>query len=935
MNRISATFIVTKTQIMKNKLLNKWRMHFKAEVLIIVILIFVGHESVAQLVTYTFTNCGATGRLGPTQAQVTSAYASTNLSLVATTNATSGIQTWTVPSSGNYIIEVWGAKGGDGAGQLGGNGARIQGEFNLGAGNVLKILVGQMGGSRPNSGSNSAGAGGGGSFVTLLNNTPLIVAGGGGGAGSSQAGLAGGTTLNGSSSGGSSGAGGISGGGGGGALNGTAGTSLTPGGVGSSCSYGPGGGGFYTRGGENCSAAAPQIAGDSYTIGGFGGAADVGLGGVPGGFGGGAGVGHRAAGGGGWSGGGGDGGTGGGGGGGSFNGGINQVNVAGFNNGHGRVVITRLCNFALGTNTGSSLLCQGSAITLTTDAISNYTWSTGSNASSISVSPTVTTTYSLTAMSPSNCMTSAAITITVSSGVPVLTLTPSSNTVCLGNTVSIGATGALTYTFSGGISNGVPFTPTSTTSYTVQGQNGCGIASAATTISISPLPVTGIASSTLVCSGNSSTLNASGATSYTWSPGNITGSTVVVSPIVNTTYTLVGNTGNCLGMFTLNIATNPNPTLTATASNSMICQGESVTLTASGALGYTWQPGNLTGSSVVVSPSTPTAYVVTGNNSFGCTGSAQQAVIAFAAPTINISSPSPTICSGGTAILNASGANTYTWSTGPNTSSISVNPASTTVYTVAGTNTTTACSSTKTFEVNVFVPNVTVSSSTALCIGESITLNASGANSYQWSTGGTGSSILVTPNSTTTYTVTGLANAGNVSCSGSAVTTVTVNPLPTITAVATRSNICKNESTTISASGASTYLWGNAATTASITVSPTINTTYSVVGTDANGCKNSANIFIRVYGCVGLDENSAAANLLQVYPNPNNGVFYVQASEDLDLILVNELGQLVQEIHLQASNAYSAEVRNLASGLYFIKSANPALGISKKLMVQN
>lgn len=875
----------------------------------------------AQLVTYTFTNCGATGQNGPSQAQVNAAYLSTNLN--GSVTVTGGIQQFTVPVGGMYRFEVAGSAAGGNSTNFGGRGRIVRGDIMLTAGQVIRILVGQ----KSVTGSTSTG-GGGGTYVCTITNSIIAIGGGGGGycnplniavptsdGNFGNNGLAAtGSNPGPGGTGGSGGSGALSewgGGGGGWSGNGT---------QGSACS-GTGGMGFLNggMGGGTC----------NNSTGGFGGG-----GGTHGNTGGGGG-------GGGYSGGGGSGQSSGnncGGGGGSFLS-PQMVNTAdlGTNVNDGRVVITRLCNinlFVSGVN-ASGALCSGSSATITTDAISNYTWSTGSNASSIVVSPTTTTVYSLTATSPSNCVTTAVTTLVVSGAAPVLTITASSNSVCLGNTVSLLATGAISYTWSGGVTNGVAFSPTATTTYSVAGANGCGIANGSQLITLAPLPVTGISSASVVCSGNTATLSAGGATSYTWSPGNITGATALVSPISNTTYTLVGSTGNCLGVFTLNIATNPNPTITTSASNSMICQGESATLTANGALGYTWQPGNLTGASIVVSPSTPTAYIVTGNNSFGCTSSVQQPVIAFAAPTINISSPSPTICSGGTAILNASGANSYTWSTGPNTSSISVNPSSTTIYTVAGTNTTTQCSSTNTFEVNVFVPNVTVSSSTAVCIGESITLNASGANSYQWSTGGTGSSILVTPNSTTTYTVTGLANAGNLSCSGSAVTTVTVNPLPTVTAAATRSNICRNESTTINASGASTYLWGNAATTASITVSPTINTTYSVVGTDANGCKNSANIFIRVYGCVGLDENSAAANLIQVYPNPNNGVFYVQANEDLELILVNELGQLVQEIRLQASNAYSAEVRNLASGLYFIKSANPELGISKKLMVQN
>ena len=89
-----------------------------------------------------------------------------------------GIYYWTVPATGTYEIDVYGAQGGNGTGSgtsTGGRGARVRGEFDLTVGQRLKILVGQQGGS------NSAGGGGGGSFVTYDNNVPLIVAGGGGG----------------------------------------------------------------------------------------------------------------------------------------------------------------------------------------------------------------------------------------------------------------------------------------------------------------------------------------------------------------------------------------------------------------------------------------------------------------------------------------------------------------------------------------------------------------------------------------------------------------------------------------------------------------------------------------------------------------------------------------------------------------------------------
>ncbi|NBR37617.1 MAG: hypothetical protein EBT80_09795, partial [Chitinophagales bacterium] len=123
--------------------------------------------------TYTFTNCSATGQFGPSQGQVTAAYAGTNLANNVTSS--NGIQLWTVPATATYRIEAFGAQGG-GNNQYG-RGAQMRGDFQLNAGQQIKILVGQQGGLY----GSGSGSGGGGSFVTTSANVPLIVAGGGGG----------------------------------------------------------------------------------------------------------------------------------------------------------------------------------------------------------------------------------------------------------------------------------------------------------------------------------------------------------------------------------------------------------------------------------------------------------------------------------------------------------------------------------------------------------------------------------------------------------------------------------------------------------------------------------------------------------------------------------------------------------------------------------
>lgn len=240
------------------------------------------------------------------------------------------IQTYVVPTTGNYRIEAWGAQGGSSTGSptvgQGGLGARMYGEFALTAGETIKILVGQQGIGGNNSQSNHwAGGGGGGTFVTRApHNTTgsiLVVAGGGGGGYYYS-----GTVANGT--GGTTGTSGLSGQGGvAGGSTGGAGT-----GVNGGASSGFSGNGTYSS--------------SSYVNGGAGGLMQTSWGdfGLHGGFGGGGGAGLPSGGGGGYSGGGG--GTwnylGAAGGGGSYNSGTNQSNTSAVRQGAGQVEIAAL-----------------------------------------------------------------------------------------------------------------------------------------------------------------------------------------------------------------------------------------------------------------------------------------------------------------------------------------------------------------------------------------------------------------------------------------------------------------------------------------------------------------------------------------------------------------------------------------------------------------
>ena len=268
-----------------------------------------------DLSTYIFNNAGSVGAYGPSQAMIDSAYQGTILQNQVVIN-TQGIQEFTVPFSGLYTVQALGAQGGAVSSTQGGLGASISGVFSLTAGETLHILVGQMGTS-----SSSGSGAGGGTFVTRFphntNASILVIAGGGGGVESGSSVFDGVTTQNGGSNG---------------SVNG--GTN----GNGGQNDHGHGGSGFFTSptGNTDHGGTFPL----PYVNGGVGG-----LNTYNGGFGGGgAGASVATGGGGGYSGGasGGDHSGTGGGGGGSYNSGTNQLNQAGANAGHGKVIISAL-----------------------------------------------------------------------------------------------------------------------------------------------------------------------------------------------------------------------------------------------------------------------------------------------------------------------------------------------------------------------------------------------------------------------------------------------------------------------------------------------------------------------------------------------------------------------------------------------------------------
>lgn len=327
--------------------------------------------------------------------------------------------------------------------------------------------------------------------------------------------------------------------------------------------------------------------------------------------------------------------------------------------------------------------------------------------------------------------------------------------------------------------------------------------------------------------------------------------------------------------FTISTPTPPNITLNSqTATNcSNTCNGTANVTASGGVSPYFW-------SNTAITATTTYTGLCSGNNTITVTDQNS----CTASITVNIAAPAPftvdagvdkAICDGQSTMLSATpsaGAGiSYAWvpnGAGMTPSSglsqnVTVSPTTTTTYTVTATNGA-GCVDDDQITVTVNpLPNITATPSLPeFCSGDSINITANGAGaggSYTWAptsfmnpSAGNTQVVIVKPPTDTTYTLTGTDANG---CSATISVPVTVNPLPPIS-ISGLNNVCNGFCTTLTASGAGaggTYTWSPATglipnnTSNPVDACPTSNTTYTVTGTDANGCSNTATITITVH----------------------------------------------------------------------------------------
>lgn len=351
------------------------------------------------------------------------------------------------------------------------------------------------------------------------------------------------------------------------------------------------------------------------------------------------------------------------------------------------VTVTLVAPPALTVATTATAVCAGDAATLTASGATTFTWNGSPGTNTLSVTPLVTTIYTVFGNAGSCAAVSETISVT-SNSLPVVSAVGSSTAICIGQTATLTASGASTYVWVSGPSASVnPVSPASTTNYTVVGTSAEGCVGQQTvdlvvntlpSLSISPLSAT-------ICASTPVSFTASGAVTYSWSSGSTAASTTV-TPVNSGTYMVTGtNAAGCSATETVAVTTKASPTIVISPTSASVCAGGSVSFTASGATTYTWNSGSAVASETVT-PVNSGTYMVTGTNNVGCFISKTISVTVNALPNVAILPASPTICVNESITLTGSGASTYSWMTNGNvtTTTLSVNPASATSYTLEG-----------------------------------------------------------------------------------------------------------------------------------------------------------------------------------------------------------------------------------------------------------
>lgn len=526
-------------------------------------------------------------------------------------------------------------------------------------------------------------------------------------------------------------------------------------------------------------------------------------------------------------------------------------------------VISASANIVAGFTTPTVICSQTASFINTTSGASGYLWDFGDSTTSTQQSPTHvyqdTGTFTVTLIAISACGNDTVSSIVTIATQPTISVS-GIDTVCAGQTVTISASGANNYQWSGGstaTTSTINVAPIVTTNYIVIGTNNlCSSAPDTFVVTVLPAEIAVISGISPICTGQTVTLSASGGTLYQWS-GGASGSTssITVSPTTTTTYYVMPSSGLCPAVpDTFTVVVYPVPIVNA-GGNTQICAGQSTTLTASGGTSFQWSGGATdTTVSITVSPLITTTYFVTTSNGYCTSGFDTITVNVLPSPTVSIIGPA-NVCLGSTVTLTAVGtATTLLWgggATGTGTTVTDV-PTSTTNYWVIGYNSF-GCSDTAITTVGIYDPqSPAILADDTICLGETLQLICAGTGTYVW-----------TP------------------------------------------------STSLNNSTVQTPI-----------ASPTVTTTYFVQLTDANGCIGNDSHTVYVDACTGINSLTSSIIPIEIYPNPTSGSFNLDAHQNVveRIQIYSATGAMIKEqVPDHTTENFSIDLSSFEDGIYLVR----------------
>ncbi|MFH0867169.1 MAG: PKD domain-containing protein [Bacteroidota bacterium] len=538
-----------------------------------------------------------------------------------------------------------------------------------------------------------------------------------------------------------------------------------------------------------------------------------------------------------------------------------------------------------------TVICVGSVVQISASGGIGYQWtpSTGLSATNIPnpiASPQSTTTYNVTISDAIGCYATEGVIITVLD-TPYASINVSDLSPCAIENIIVSYTGnASSYAiFSWDFDGANIISGSGDGPYLVNWSNSgnynisltvsesvCGSASANVPVTVNVLPFADAGNDDTTCLGGNVNLSASGGTSYYWSPSaglsNTNISNPAASPGITTTYTVTVMNGGCSASDDVTVFIAPlSPVSAGTDTN--ICSGQNVQLTASGGTDYLWSPSSGLSSVNVpdpmASPVSTTTYTVTVSNPDGCFATAEVTVTVNIPPSSDFSVGSGPICSGNDVYVNYTGTallgDIYNWDfdggniisgngQGPYTISFPNGGSYNISLSVADA----YCSSDiTTLPVSVTqTPVASAGQDASICLGHYTTLQGSGGTIYTWSpstwlNNANIANPVATPLQSITYTLT----VSNGSCSATDEVLVTVTPLSPASA-GTDTGFCSGSSVMLNATGGAYYSWSPSTGLSSTSIpnpvaSPLNTATYTVTITASDGCYATDNITVFVY----------------------------------------------------------------------------------------